>query len=73
MCDSVSLRKDVVDWCGEVEIGMNYGNQRGKHHHLGDCSVGVGSENPMCPRWARGQPDRFDSQHNGVRDLEVKS
>ena len=38
---------DVVDLCGGVGIGVNYGNKRGKHPHLRDCRVGVGSENPI--------------------------
>ena len=63
MCDSGSLGKDAVDLCGGVGINMNSGKQRGNHHYLRDCSVGVGSENPMSLRWVRGQPDRFDSQY----------
>ena len=47
MCDSGSLGKDAVDLCGGVGINMNYGKQRGNHHHLRDCSMGVGSENPI--------------------------
>ena len=47
LCDSGSLGKDAVDLCGGVGINMNSGKQRGNHHHLRDCSVGVGSENPI--------------------------
>ena len=42
-----SLGRDVVYLCGGVGISMNYEKQRGNHHHLRDCNVGVGSENPI--------------------------